>query len=55
MQAGGSQLGGLGVANATAPLRILQGVSHHAFVGCILVIYPLDTAVAADAVLGIVD
>jgi hypothetical protein len=47
--------GGVDVANATDPLRVLQGVSHDTFVGCIHIVFPFDTTVAADAVLGIVN
>jgi hypothetical protein len=46
---------GIHVADATDPFRVLQRVSHDAFVGRVHVVFPLNTAVTADAILSVVD
>ena len=55
VQAGGNQSGGLGVANATDPLGVFYGITYPTFMGCVFVVYPFDTTMAADAVLGVMN
>jgi hypothetical protein len=55
VQAGGSQPSALSVANTAEPFIVFQGISHHTFVGCILIVFPLNTTVTVNAVLDIVD